>query len=173
MLTFGSASLGDDFNNAYYSLVRWAVETSPSPFEYNGVADFVHGRERANQGTYFNTWYDYFSANSGTNGDLVIVNDKQQDGWYEGTGQMVVALKMARAFYLGLGWGIGAIQGKIDLYLDNLIARQQADGGLSYSDRGSNNTYFRMKTASGVASTTWLIFAARGFNCFYPSGRTY
>ncbi|MEM5431010.1 hypothetical protein [Cupriavidus oxalaticus] len=173
MLTFGSASLGDDFNNAYYSLVRWAVETSPSPFEYSGVVDFVHSRERANQGTYFNGWYDYFSASAGSNGDLVIVNDKLQDAWYEGTGQMVVALKMARAFYASLGWGTSAIQEKIDKYLSNLVARQQGDGGLSYSDRGSSNTYFRMKTASAVAASTWLIFAARGFNCFYPFVRTY
>ncbi|AQV94460.1 hypothetical protein BJN34_11230 [Cupriavidus necator] len=173
MLTFGSASMGDDFNNAYYSLVRWAVETVPSPFEYNGVVDFVHSRERANQGTYFNAWYDYFSASSGSNGDLVIVNDKLQDAWYEGTGQMVVALKMAKAFYAGLGWGTEAIQGKIDQTLGNLMARQHEDGGLIYSDRGSSNTYFRMKTASAVAATTWLIFAARGFNCFYPFARTY
>ncbi len=173
MLTIGSASMGDDCNNAYYSLVRWAVETSPSPFEYNGVVDFVHSRERANQGTYFNAWYDYFSASAGSNGDLVIVNDKLQDAWYEGTGQMVVALKMARAFYASLGWGTSGIQERIDQYLGNLVARQQGDGGLSYSDRGSSNTYFRMKTASAVAATTWLIFAARGFNCFYPFVRTY
>ena len=173
MLTWGSASMGDDFNDAYYSLARWAVEMSPSPFEYNGVVDFVHSRERANQGTYFNAWYDYFSASSGTNGDLVIVDDKLQDGWYEGTGQMVVALKMLKAFYAGRGWNTSAIQGKIDLYLGNLIARQQGDGGASYSDRGSSNTYFRMKTASGVAPTAWLIFAAGGFNSFYPFVRTY
>jgi len=173
MMTFGSASMGDDFNNAYYSLVRWAVETVPSPFEYNGVVDFVHSRERANQGTYFNGWWDYFSASAGTNGDLVIVNDKLQDAWYEGTGQIVVSLKMAKAFYASLGWRTEAIQGKIDQYLGNLMARQQADGGLSYSDRGSSNTYFRMKTASSVAATTWLIFAARGFNCFYPFVRSY
>lgn len=173
MLTFGAASMGDDFNNAYYSLVRWAVETSPSPFEYNGVVDFVHSRERANQGTYFNAWYDYFSASSGVNGDFIIVNDKLQDAWYEGNGQMVVALKMVKAFYASLGWSTWAIQGKIDLYLDNLVARQQGDGGLSYSDRGSSSTYFRMKTASAVSATTWLIFAARGFNCFYPFVRTY
>lgn len=173
MLTFGAASMGDDFNNAYYSLVRWAVETSPSPFEYSGGVDFVHSRERANQGTYFNAWYDYFSASSGANGDLIIVNDKLQDAWYEGIGQMMVALKMVKAFYASLGWSTWAIQGKIDLYLDNLVAQQQGDGGLSYSDRGSSNTYFRMKTASAVSATTWLIFAVRGFNCFYPFVRTY
>ncbi|WP_018605365.1 hypothetical protein [Uliginosibacterium gangwonense] len=173
MLNWGSAAMGDDYNNAYYSLVKWAVETSPSPFEYNSGVDFVNSRERANQGTYFNSWWDYFSASAYTNGDLAIVNDKIQDTWYEGTGQMVVALKMAKAFYAAKAWGTTAIQSKIDTYLGTLVARQQSDGGLRYSDRGTSNTYFRMKTATSAAGTAWLIFGAKGFNPFYPFAKSY
>ncbi|GEM47882.1 hypothetical protein [Deinococcus cellulosilyticus] len=158
MLSWGAPAFGPYNDNLYYSVVRHIVEnTNPShqnAFNVNG-----YGTQYA---------VDFIARTS------------DKDSWFEGTGQMIVALKMASKFYRSKGWSSAAIDSKMNTYLNamkNVQAYTKANGyngmgsyngGLPYSWNGTNNTYFTMLKNPSVAATTWLIFAEAGYNSFYP-----
>lgn len=80
----------------------------------------------------------------------------RRDVWLEGTGQMVAALRMAGR------------REEADYFLHEIIRAQDSDGGVPYALRGHSNGYSRMSNRQSVAGTTWLIFAAQGFNPLQP-----
>lgn len=86
--------------------------------------------------------------------DAFDFNSDQDDIWFEGTGQMVVAFEI-------VGRSADA-----DFFMAELLKGQQSDGGVPYSLKGTHNGYWKMSTAKCVSSTGWLIFAEQRFNPF-------
>lgn len=83
-------------------------------------------------------------------------NNDRNDIWFEGTAQMVLALRVAGRFADG------------NYFLQEIIKAQQDDGGVPYSLKGTNNGDFTMSTASSVAATGWLVIAAQNVNPMRP-----
>ncbi len=88
--------------------------------------------------------------------DAFDFNSDRNDIWYEGTGQMVSAFKVAG------DWN------NANYFLGQLIKGQRGNGGVPYSMRGTDNGYWTMSSAPAVASTGWLIIATTSFNPFKP-----
>lgn len=88
--------------------------------------------------------------------DAFDFNSDRNDIWFEGTGQMIVAFKIAGR------------TADADFFTAQLLKGQQSDGGVQYSLKGTNNGYWTMSKLKSVAATGWLIFAIDGVNPFQP-----
>jgi hypothetical protein len=83
-------------------------------------------------------------------------NSDRNDIWFEGTAQMVLALRAAGRSADG------------SYFLQEIIKAQQSDGGVPYSLKGTNNGDFTMSTNASVAATGWLVIAAQNLNPMQP-----
>ncbi|ABX05104.1 Fibronectin type III domain protein [Herpetosiphon aurantiacus DSM 785] len=84
--------------------------------------------------------------------DAVDFNSDRNDIWFEGTGQLIVALQ-----------AVGRTS-DAQYFLQQMAKGQKANGGIPYSLQGTNNGYWTMSTANAVSSAAWLIFADAAFN---------
>jgi hypothetical protein len=121
---------------------------------------YVHTLTYDGQGntmTAYDFDWDYSCAPAySTNGQPI--GTKCADIWFEGSAFM------STAHYMN-----GNVT-KANAILDELIKKQGTSGsllgGVPYSLKGSNNTYWQMKQENCVSSTGWLIIAIARFNPF-------
>jgi hypothetical protein len=86
--------------------------------------------------------------------DAFDFNSDRNDIWFEGTGQMVVAFKVAGR------------TSDANYFTNQIIKSQKSNGGIPYSLKGTNNGYWTMRKEESVAATGWLIFAIHNVNPF-------
>jgi len=86
--------------------------------------------------------------------DAFDFDSDKDDIWFEGTGQMVVAFKVAGR------------TSDANYFTGEIIKGQKSNGGVPYSLLGTSNGYWTMSKAESVASTGWLIFAIHNVNPF-------
>lgn len=86
--------------------------------------------------------------------DAFDFDSDKDDIWFEGTGQMVVAFKVAGR------------NNEASYFTNEIIKGQKTNGGVPYSLLGTNNGYWTMSKAESVAATGWLIFAIHNVNPF-------
>lgn len=115
---------------------------------YQASLDYVMAHHRSTQ--------SQRTGSTVVTADAFDFNSDRNDIWFEGTGQMVLAFKVA-------GRAADA-----DYFTGQLLKGQQSDGGVQYSLKGTDNGYWIMSKAKSVAATGWLIFAIAGANPFRP-----
>jgi hypothetical protein len=86
--------------------------------------------------------------------DAFGFNSHKDDIWLEGTGEMVLSLKL-----------VGR-SGDAAHFLAEIVKAQRPNGGVPYSLRGTFNDYWTMTTAPCISSTAWLIISESGDNPF-------
>jgi hypothetical protein len=86
--------------------------------------------------------------------DAFGFNSHKDDIWLEGTGEMVLSLKL-----------VGRA-GEAHHFFEELVKAQRPNGGVPYSLRGTFNDYWTMTTAPCISSTGWLIISEAGDNPF-------
>ena len=99
------------------------------------------------------------AALSTTSVDGFDFDSNRDDVWLEGTGEMALALKVAGR------------TAEANAFIAEIIKTQDADGGVPYALKGTDNGFFSMPSANAVSSTGWLIFAIHGVNPFQPRMR--
>jgi hypothetical protein len=86
--------------------------------------------------------------------DAFGFNSHKDDIWLEGTGEMVLSLKLVSR------------KDEAQHFLAEVVKAQRPNGGVPYSLRGTFNDYWTMTTAPCISSTGWLIISESGDNPF-------
>ncbi|MFB9330038.1 fibronectin type III domain-containing protein [Paenibacillus aurantiacus] len=107
------------------------------------------------------TAYDFdwqYDCAAGTDQNGNPIGNKCADIWFEGSA------------FMSLAYYMQGNQAKADAIINEIVKKQGTSGsllgGVPYSLKGSNNSYWRMAMENCVSSTGWLIIAAHRFNPF-------